>query len=89
MNSALLNRNIWDDVSGGEDDFNLEYMDLDEFLSETGLVDTNFSSMLSSATEQPQALPRPASVTSPPAELQTVSNLLNRLLGTLKIASRL
>lgn len=36
VNSAFLGSNLWDKPSG-EDGLDLEYMDLDEFLSENGI----------------------------------------------------
>lgn len=59
QSASLLNSNIWADAGG--DDFNLEYMDLDEFLSETGLLDTNFANMMAQ-----NPLPQQPSDNSPP-----------------------
>lgn len=58
--SAFLGPNLWDKTYSGSSDFNLEYMDLDEFLSENGIpvVDNETLDELVSTTPPPSASPQ-------------------------------
>jgi len=58
--SAFLGPNIWDKTLAYSDDFNLEYMDLDEFLNENGVSDEGLginTAMAGSFSPQQQVSP--------------------------------
>ena len=71
--SAFLGPNLWDKTYSGSNDFNLEYMDLDEFLSENGIpvVDSDTLDELVSTpphpSTPPQLSPRPPSLPPGPS----------------------
>lgn len=66
--SLLSQQNIWSNVGvdQGEDNFNLEYMDLDEFLNETGLLDANFANLINNGAQSGQSAVNSPQVGSAP-----------------------
>ncbi|XP_033742026.1 thyrotroph embryonic factor-like [Pecten maximus] len=65
--SAFLGPNLWNNTNMQDENFQLEYMDLDEFLSENGIpIDLNDNSVGSDSNKS-QKSPAPPLITSSPS----------------------